>query len=95
MHIAVNGGYRSPGHKMSSNATAHMWGTAADIYRIGAAIIKYNLDGYHGDLVRALADYYGGPTMATDWNHLRADAKRYVYGIYQLAVAFRDGRGPV
>ena len=67
----------------------------ADNIELGAAIIKYNLDGYHGDLVRALADYYGGPTMATDWNHLRADAKRYVYGIYQLAVAFRDGRGPV
>jgi soluble lytic murein transglycosylase-like protein len=67
----------------------------ADNIELGAAIIKHNLDGYRGDLVRALADYYGGPTMATDWNHLRADAKRYVYGIYQLAVAFRDGRGPV
>ena len=67
----------------------------ADNIELGAAIIKHNLDGYHGDLVRALADYYGGPAMATDWNHLRADAKRYVYGIYQLAVAFRDGRGPV
>src|SRR5437762_4721157 len=40
MHIAVNGGYRSPAHKMAITATAHMWGTAADIYRIGNAIIK-------------------------------------------------------
>lgn len=40
VHIAVNGGYRSPSHKMAENATPHMWGTAADIYRIGSAIIK-------------------------------------------------------
>src|ERR1700740_3384391 len=35
VHIAVNGGYRSPKHKMAVGATPHMWGTAADIYRIG------------------------------------------------------------
>lgn len=40
VHIAVNGGYRSPSHKLSTNATAHMWGTAADIFRIGSNILK-------------------------------------------------------
>lgn len=40
VHIAVNGGYRSPSHKLSLNATPHMWGTAADVYRIGSNIIK-------------------------------------------------------
>lgn len=40
VHIAVNGGYRSPSHKLSTNATAHMWGTAADIFRIGTTILK-------------------------------------------------------
>src|SRR5438034_4250207 len=40
VHVAVNGGYRSPVHKMSLSATPHMWGTAADIYRIGTAILK-------------------------------------------------------
>jgi hypothetical protein len=40
VHIAVNGGYRSPAHKMSQNATPHMWGTAADIFRIGSTILK-------------------------------------------------------
>jgi len=40
VHIAVNGGYRSPAHKLSLNATAHMWGTAADVYRIGSNILK-------------------------------------------------------
>ena len=40
VHIAVNGGYRSPSHKMGINATPHMWATAADIYRIGTTILK-------------------------------------------------------
>ncbi|HEV8657877.1 MAG TPA: hypothetical protein VGS96_04550 [Thermoanaerobaculia bacterium] len=40
VHIAVNGGYRSPAHKMSGGATPHMWGTAADVYRIGTNILK-------------------------------------------------------
>ncbi|HET7465359.1 MAG TPA: transglycosylase SLT domain-containing protein [Candidatus Dormibacteraeota bacterium] len=67
----------------------------SDNIELGAAIIKYNLDGYHGDIVRALTDYYGGPSLVTDWGHLRPDAKRYVWGIYHLAIAFRDGNGPV
>ena len=40
VHIAVNGAYRSPSHKLSHNATPHMWGTAADVYRIGSNILK-------------------------------------------------------
>lgn len=40
VHLQVNGGYRSPMHKMSLNASPHMWGTAADIYRIGSTILK-------------------------------------------------------
>ena len=40
VHITVNGGYRSPAHKMAHEATPHMWGTAADIYRIGTTILK-------------------------------------------------------
>ena len=40
VHIAVNGGYRSPSHKLSQNASPHMWGTAADVYRIGSTILK-------------------------------------------------------
>ncbi|HEX7708457.1 MAG TPA: hypothetical protein VF701_18490 [Thermoanaerobaculia bacterium] len=40
VHVAVNGGYRSPTHKLSMNASPHMWGTAADIFRIGNSILK-------------------------------------------------------
>ncbi|MEO8032796.1 MAG: hypothetical protein ABI837_00045 [Acidobacteriota bacterium] len=40
VHIAVNGGYRSPSHKLAVGATPHMWGTAADVYRMGTTILK-------------------------------------------------------
>ena len=49
IHLAVNGGYRSPVHKLAVGITPHMWGTAADFFRIGGtllndkdAIEKYN-----------------------------------------------------
>lgn len=35
VHIAANGGYRSPAHGLSTHASAHCWGTAANIYRVG------------------------------------------------------------
>jgi hypothetical protein len=40
VHVAVNGGYRSPAHKLAEHASSHMWGTAADIYRIGTTILR-------------------------------------------------------
>lgn len=35
VHVAANGGYRSPAHALSTHASRHCWGTAANIYRIG------------------------------------------------------------
>lgn len=35
VYIAANGGYRSPGHRLTTHASPHLWGTAANIYRIG------------------------------------------------------------
>src|SRR6185503_16733296 len=40
LHIAVNGGYRSPAHKLSLGATPHMWGTAVDLYRVGSVVLR-------------------------------------------------------
>ena len=41
IHVAVNGGYRSPAHKLTAGtASSHMWGTAADIYRMGPNILR-------------------------------------------------------
>ncbi|HET6567347.1 MAG TPA: hypothetical protein VFG50_05225 [Rhodothermales bacterium] len=35
VHIAANGGYRSPSHALSHSASTHNWGTGANIYRVG------------------------------------------------------------
>jgi len=35
VHIAANGGYRSPGHALTRYASRHCWGTAVNIYRVG------------------------------------------------------------
>ncbi|PYQ18761.1 MAG: hypothetical protein DMF81_23920, partial [Acidobacteria bacterium] len=40
VHLAVNGGYRSPAHKLSVAATPHMWATAADVYKIGTVVLR-------------------------------------------------------
>ena len=39
VHIAANGGYRSPAHALSRHASRHCWGAAANIYRIGDAYL--------------------------------------------------------
>jgi len=35
VRIAANGGYRSPRHQLTRHASAHCWGAAVNIYRIG------------------------------------------------------------
>jgi len=35
VHIAANGGYRSPRHAVNSRATPHSWATAVNVYRVG------------------------------------------------------------
>src|ERR1041385_5697288 len=79
VHIAVNGGYRSPAHKMAVAATAHMWGTAADVYRVGNAIIKSKemIDKYN-DIAEELSDDvtvmpYGHDTGMSVDDHVHID----------------------
>src|SRR5258708_6190072 len=66
----------------------------ADNIDMGTAILKNNLDRYGNDLARALTAYYAGGAAVTDWAHLRADCRRYVWAVYNAAIMFRDGRGP-
>jgi hypothetical protein len=35
VYVSVNGGYRSPAHRLAAQAGPHLWATAANIYRIG------------------------------------------------------------
>jgi soluble lytic murein transglycosylase len=67
----------------------------ADNIDIGTAILKNNLNRYHGDLASALVAYYAGGAAVTDWSRLRDDERRYVWNVYRMAIAFRDGTGPV
>lgn len=79
VHIAVNGGYRSPSHKLSHNATPHMWGTAADVYRIGTNILKTKetIEKYN-DIAEDLSDEisvlpYGHVTGRNADDHVHLD----------------------
>lgn len=40
VHIAANGGYRSPAHDLTRSASRHCWATAANIYRIGDTYLE-------------------------------------------------------
>jgi hypothetical protein len=41
VHVAANGGYRSPRHAVNGNATPHSWGTAVNIYQIGDTVLDH------------------------------------------------------
>lgn len=35
VHVASNGGYRSPAHRLTDHVSTHCWAAAANVYRIG------------------------------------------------------------
>ena len=79
VHINVNGAYRSPQHRLSQNATTHMWGTAADVYRIGTTILKTKetIEKYN-DVAEELSDDvrvlpYGHDTGRAADDHVHID----------------------
>ena len=78
VHIAANGGYRSPAHALSTLATPHAWGTAVIIYRIGDTMLdeREALDHYAAIAYRSMPGVYVRPfgkrTGFTD-DHLHLD----------------------
>jgi len=80
VHIAVNGGYRSPTHKLTTGAAnPHLWGTAADVYRIGSNILKTKeaIDKYN-EIAEDVSDEiqvfpYGHVTGTTADDHVHFD----------------------
>jgi soluble lytic murein transglycosylase-like protein len=66
----------------------------ADNIELGVVVLKEDLERFHNDLAKALVAYYAGPAAVTDWNDQDAGAKRYVWGVYRLALAFSKGEGP-
>jgi hypothetical protein len=77
VHIAANGGYRSPSHGRSSVGSPHAWAAAANIYRIGDEYLddRERIERY-SSLAAALlpgirAKGYGpAPAFAADHLHI-------------------------
>jgi hypothetical protein len=77
VHIAANGGYRSPGHQLTVHATPHAWGTAVNIYRIGETMLDQQdvLEHYAEAAYRSMPGVYvrpfgTRPGMTDDHLHL-------------------------
>src|SRR6185369_3679836 len=63
LYLAVNGGYRSPAHKLSVGASPHMWGTAADLYRVGSTVLctQESIEKYNALVEDVSEDLYAMP----------------------------------
>jgi soluble lytic murein transglycosylase-like protein len=66
----------------------------ADNVELGTAVLRENLDNFNDNIAAALVAYYAGPGAVTDWKDQDPDSKRYVLGVYSLAIAFSNGTGP-
>lgn len=64
--IAANGGYRSPSHALTDRASAHCWGGAANIYRIGDEYLESQeaIEGYAATAARVAPGLWARP-----WGH--------------------------
>ena len=83
IHLAANGGYRSPSHQVSASATPHHWGTAANIYRIGDDYLDTsdNIQRYTEIARRVLPGMWVRPCgrrPGETIDHLHIDIGRYV-----------------
>lgn len=78
VHIAANGGYRSPAHALTRFASTHCWGTAANIYRIGddALDTRERIERYAGIIRERLPAIWIRPFGSEDGeadDHLHLD----------------------
>ena len=78
VHVAANGGYRSPAHGLSRHASRHCWGTAANIYRIGDTYLdtREEIEKYAAIARRAIPGVWVrplGPEEGQADDHLHLD----------------------
>jgi hypothetical protein len=78
VHIAANGGYRSPAHGRSTAGSPHSWGTAANIYSIGSEYVddREKIERYSSmarTLLPAVRTKGYGPAPAFADDHLHID----------------------
>lgn len=78
VHIAANGGYRSPSHALTIHATPHAWGSAVNIYKIGDTMLDEQdaLEHYAAIAYRSMPGVYVRP-FGKSWgaadDHLHLD----------------------
>jgi hypothetical protein len=77
VHIAANGGYRTPAHRLTDHASPHCWGTAANIFRVGDELLdtEEKIDYYARIAARVLPGVWIRPYghdkgMADDHLHI-------------------------
>jgi len=78
VHIAANGGYRSPAHALSTLATPHSWATAVNIFKIGDRLLddRDNLERYAEVAIQSMPGVYVRPfgrTLGFTDDHLHLD----------------------
>ena len=78
VHIAANGGYRSPAHALSTLATPHSWATAVNLYKIGDRLLddRETLERYAEIAVQSMPGVYVRPfgtTLGFTDDHLHLD----------------------
>lgn len=83
VHVAANGGYRSPAHQLAQTATTHLWGTAVNIYRIGDDLLdtREQIERYTEIVWRLLPGAWVRPygaEVGTTMDHLHVDFGRFV-----------------
>lgn len=74
VHMAANGGYRSPAHALSRNASPHCWATAANLYKVGDTALddRASIERYAEALREALPHAWTRPYRNAD-DHLHVD----------------------
>lgn len=96
VHIAANGGYRSPSHELSS-PSPHCWGTAANIYRIGDDYLhdEETVRRYAEIVVGILPGVWirpYGAEVGSTIDHLHVDLGRYALAPRDVRIT-REGKG--
>ena len=77
LHVAANGGYRSPAHGRATESTPHSWCTAADIYRVGDDFLEdqQSIERYNERIAAVMpavhcSPYGHGPGEVDDHVHI-------------------------
>lgn len=76
VHLGANGGYRSPAHALSTHASTHCWGTAANLYRVGDDWLddERTIRRYARVVERLMPGVYVRP-----WGHVAGEADDHLH----------------